>query len=112
MEKYKGGNGDLSMAKTYNDFLDMLQLVIRESFLILKPDALSVWVVGLHRDKTGELLALNHDIAQLHRWSGFTFKEEIVLAHKNNGAIQRVGNFEKGNRFLIRLHEYALVFRR
>jgi hypothetical protein len=70
---------------------------------------MSIWVVGLHRDGD-RLLAMNHDVTSIHTSMGFRLHEEIILAHKNNGAIQRVGNFEKGRNLLIRMHEYALVF--
>jgi len=110
LEQYDGGDGDLSMCLTYADFLMQMELVVAESYRILKGNSFSVWVVGIFRGVDGELLPMHHDIARIHREQGFSFKEEIILSHKNNGAIQRVGNFEKGNKFLIRTHEYALVF--
>lgn len=112
LEQYDGGACDLSMLPTYYDFLLALRKVIAECYKVLRPGALAVWVVGLHRDKTGNLLALNHDTARIHQEEGYIFREEIVLNHCNTGAIQRVGNFEKGNRWLVRTHEYALVFRK
>jgi DNA modification methylase len=110
LEQYDGGPDDLSMAPTYMHFCAGMTTVLGETLRILKPGALSVWVVGLLRKESGELIPLNHDIARLATARGFYLKEEIILAHRNNGAIQRVGNFEKGNKFLIRTHEYALVF--
>jgi len=112
LERYDGGADDMSMAKTYDDFLDMIETSIQESHRILKPGSLSCWVVGLHRDIDGELLAMNHDIAALHQNNGFKFKEEIVLHLQNTGSVQRVGNFEKGDHRLIRTHEYCVVFER
>lgn len=110
LEQYRGGPADLSMCETYKDFLDALNRVVIETARILKPGAVSCWVVGLHRHKGGELIPMHHDVTRLHRAAGFRLKEEIVLSHKNNGAVQRVGNFDKGDRRLIRTHEYALVF--
>ncbi len=110
LEQYKGGKEDMSMAETYEAFLGMLSDSIKESYRILKKGSLSCWVVGLHRDRKGELLPLNHDVAWLHREAGFKLKEEVVLNMKNTGAVRRVGNFEKGNKFLIRTHEYCLIF--
>jgi DNA modification methylase len=112
LEKYGGGPGDLSELPTYREFLNEINKVVLETHRILIPGSISTWVVGLHRDKDGGLLPLNHDIANLHRIAGFVFKEEIILMQKNNGAITRVGNFEKGRNHLIRTHEYALVFKR
>jgi DNA modification methylase len=110
LERYGGGDNDLSEATTYEEFLDMLYQTIDAAKRILKPGAKALWVVGLHRDIAGGLLPLHHDVARLHRRAGFLFKEEIILAQRNNGAIQRIGNFERGDRRLVRTHEYALVF--
>jgi len=112
LEKYDGGVNDMSMAETYDGFLDMIEGTIQESHRILKPGSLACWVVGLHRNADGELLAMNHDVADLHQNNGFKFKEEVILHLQNTGSIQRVGNFEKGDRRLIRTHEYCVVFER
>ena len=110
LETYNGGKADLSICETYEIFLSELLKVIIGCYNILKPGSLSCWVVGLHRDSDGSLLALNHDIARLHKEVGYKLREEVILNHLNTGAILRVGNFEKGNKWLIRVHEYLLVF--
>lgn len=110
LEKYNGGEGDLSMAKTYDDFLIGIEQVVRESQRILKPGSLSCWVVGLHRDKDGILIPINHDISAIHRNMGFRMKEEVILHITGQGLERRVCNFERGNRFLVRNHEYLLIF--
>ena len=109
LEQYDGGDCDLSMINSYDNFIIEITKTINESYRILKSGAISCWVVGLHRDN-GELITMHHDIAAAHKKAGFVQKEEIILNMVNNGAVQRVGNFEKGNKFLIRNHEYALVF--
>ena len=110
LETYNGGPQDLSMAPTYADFVAGLADVVNESARVLRPGAFSCWVVGLHRDDEGEILPMHHDLARLHKAAGFRFKEEVILAQRNNGAIQRVGQFEKGDRRLVRIHEYLLVW--
>jgi hypothetical protein len=112
MEKYQGGEADLSMAPTYKEFLQMLGQVIDECTRVLMPGALSAWVIGLHRDKHGSLLPMHHDLAKLHTDRGYQFKEEIILSMRNTGSIQRVGNFAKGNNLLVRQHEYCLIFKK
>ncbi|HQD87023.1 MAG TPA: hypothetical protein PK822_08980 [Bacillota bacterium] len=113
MEEYHGGPQDLSMAGTYEEFLYGMGEVINQCAIILKEGAIAVWVVGLHRGKDNELLPLNHDIARLHTQTGFfKLQEEIILAHSGNGALRRVGNFDRGDHLLVRMHEYALVFKR
>jgi len=112
METYNGGPDDLSMCPTYDDFLSCMGQCIRETKRILKPGALSCWVVGLTRGKDSDLplMALNHDIARLHKQRDFELKEEIILLQKNNSAERRVAMFDLGKRVLIRTHEYLLVF--
>ena len=112
LEVYSGGGADLSMLPTYKDFLDAIYDVVAGTRDALIPGATSCWVIGLHRSKDGGLLPLHHDVARIHRELGFLFREEIILHHANNGAIQRIGNFDKGQHRLIRVHEYALVFTR
>lgn len=112
LEQYEGGDADLSMIPDYPSFVAELGKVVRRTAEVLKPGATSCWVVGLHRDPAGVLVAMNHDVARLHAEAGFDFREEIVLSMKNNGSIQRVGNFDKGSHRLIRQHEYCLVFTR
>lgn len=112
MEKYDGGASDLSMAATYTEFIDMLRDVVAESKRILKPGAFSFWTIGLHRNKSGNLLPMHHDLAWLHHDLGFEFMEEVVLHMKNTGSVQRVGNFAKGEHRLVRVHEYLLIFRK
>lgn len=110
LEQYNGGPQDLSMLETYSEFLNSLSQIISGCFKVMKLGSLSCWVVGLHRDKRGELLAMNHDVARLHKEAGFKLREEIIVNHIGTQATMRVGNFEKGNRWLIRTHEYVLVF--
>ena len=110
LETYDGGPNDLSMAHTYAEFVAGLKDVVEESARVLRPGAFSCWVVGLHRNDAGEILAMHHDLARLHQEAGFRFKEEVILHQRNNGAIQRVGQFEKGDKRLVRIHEYLLVF--
>ncbi len=112
MEKYGGPEGDLSMAETYEDFIEGMYKVAQETYRIMKDDTYVTIVIGLHRDKNKNLLPIHHDFASVYRKAGFNYKEEVILCHKNNGAIQRVGSFEKGSNILIRTHEYLLVFKK
>jgi hypothetical protein len=111
LEVYSDDGRDLSNAPTYTDFLRGMSSVISETGKILRVGALSAWVVGLIRSPDGALLSLHHDITRLHSIHGFSSLEEVVVSQENNGAIQRVGQFEKGHRHLVRTHEYVLLFR-
>jgi len=111
LEMYNGGANDLSMAATYDDFLDGIEKVIKECHRILKPGALSCWVVGLHRDKKGQILSIPSDIVNICKSNGFFHKEEIILYwDKEVVALRRLSTFNKGNHFLIRCHEHLEVF--
>jgi DNA modification methylase len=112
MEMYKGGENDLSMKDTYEKFLEGIFKVAKETYRIMKDNTLVTIVIGLHRSKNKELFPMHHDFATIYRKVGFKFKEEIILCHKNNGALQRVGNFQKGSNLLIRTHEYLLLFKK
>lgn len=109
LEKYDGGDKDLSSCDTYDGFVDAIQEVAEACLRSIKPGGIAVWVVGLHRDRKGYLLPLNHDVAAAHRRAGWILKEEVVIRRVNDGSITRVGQFERGRRHLIRQHEYALV---
>lgn len=111
LEKYGGGEKDLSQCKSYDEFVSAIFDVAQTCLRAIKPGATAVWFVGLHRDKKGNLLALNHDIARAHQKAGWLFREEIVVRRVNDGSITRVGQFERGKKHLIRQHEYALVFK-
>jgi len=110
LEEYGGPPGDLSMEPTYAGFLSGLEEVVAATARALRPGAVSCWVVGLHRDKDGGLLCLQHDLAAMHRRHGFRHKEEVILYQKNGSYIHRVGQFRKGDKRLVRNHEYLCVF--
>ena len=112
LEEYGGGDNDISMAPTYDDFMDKIDICVKNTRRILKPDALSCWVVGIFRDKkTSELIPFHHDVAYSHTKTGFYFKEEVILRSTNQGAEKRCGMFGKGNHHLVRIHEYLLIFK-
>jgi len=111
LEKYGGGANDLSQCESYEEFVSAIFEVAQACLRSVKPGSAAVWFVGLHRDRHGNLLALNHDIARAHQQAGWLFREEIVVRRINDGSITRVGQFERGKKHLIRQHEYALVFK-
>ena len=111
LERYNGGPADLSMLPSYDAFCLAVGDVAKASSRALRPGALAVWVVGLHRDRHGGLLPLNHDVAMAHRAAGFTVLEEVIVYRRHSGAGARTKNFFTGQGHLARCHEYVLVFR-
>jgi len=109
LETYKGGPEDLSECANYEEFCGAIGEVAQATRAALKTGAKSCWVVGLHRDAAGSLLPLHHDTTRAHQAAGFRLLEEVVVHHTGTPAIQRVGQFEKGSKRLVRVHEYLLV---
>ena len=110
LEVYGGGPRDLSTLPTYGHFADAIAEVAIACHRALRPGAVAVWVVGLHRDKGGVLLPIHHDVVHAHLRAGFKVKEEVILYRRHSGAGTRTRNFFMGKGFLARTHEYALVF--
>jgi DNA modification methylase len=88
LEKYGGPDGDLSMKGSYQEFVDGMYKVAQETYRIMKNNTLVTIVIGLTRDKNKNLIPIHHDLAYVYRKAGFNYKEEIILCHKNNGALQ------------------------
>lgn len=111
LEVYSKNNADLSNLSSYEKFLDLLKIVVAKNYEALKPNALSVWVVGNFRDKAGNLRHFNGDLVRLASWAGFHLLDELIWWGASGSAAQRCGNFEK-NRKSVRVHEYILVFKK
>ena len=110
LEKYDGGPRDLSQCATLADFQVAVQEVATVVRFALKSGSFSCWVIGLHRNAKGWLLPLHHIVTAAHLSAGYSLKEEVIVHHTHTGSIQRVGQFEKGRKHLVRVHEYVLVF--
>jgi len=111
LERYDGGPADLSQAPTLEAFEEGIEEVARAAARVVRPGGLAFWVVGLMRDSHGVLLPLHHIVTRAHEDAGWSLAEEVVLHQQNNGAMQRVGQFDKGKKHLVRLHEYGLLMR-
>lgn len=109
MEEYGGGPEDLS-GMGWEEFCRCLDVVAAQCWQILKPGSYAVWVVGLHRFPDKRLATIHHEVTRAHTAVGFHYREEVMIHHAGTGSIRRVGMFEKGNRLLIRQHEYVQVF--
>ena len=112
LEEYNGGEADLSMLGTYEEFLEKIAVSIAYTKRVMKKGAVSCWVVGLMRDDKSNLLFMNHDLIRIHREMGYFVKEEVVVYPKTSGALTRSNMFLKGNKNLVRVHQYCLVFQK
>ena len=111
LEQYKGGKSDLSMAKTYTDFLDMIKKVMKNVYQSLKKGSTCVWIVGNFRDKNGELIHFNGDLINIGKDVGFKLHDEIIIHSAPGIASLRSGHFNADQKS-VRIHEYGIVFRK
>lgn len=111
LEVYSNLTNDLSNAKTYKDYLDLLDKVIKNSYKVLKKGCFAIFVVGNFRNKTGELENLNGDLINLAKKNGFKLWDELIWMGASNVALTRCGKFEK-NRKSVRMHEYIIVLKK
>lgn len=111
LEQYNGGKNDLSMASTYNSFMNDITKVMKNVYISLKSDSYCIWIVGNFRNKSGVLIDFRGDVVRSARKSGFIFHDDIVIHSASGNAVQRVGHF-KANKKSVRVHEYALIFKK
>jgi hypothetical protein len=111
LEQYNGGERDLSMAPTYSSFMNDITKIMKNVYISLKPDSYCIWIVGNFRDKNGALIDFRGDVVRSAKKSGFIFHDDIVIHSASGNAVQRVGHF-KANKKSVRIHEYALIFKK
>lgn len=111
LEIYSSLEGDMSNVETYEQFLSMLCNSLTRTFESLKPGSLCVWVVGNFRNKSGELVHFNGDLARIGKEIGFILHDELIFWGASGQAAQRAGQFV-ANRKSVRVHEYIIVFKK
>lgn len=111
MEQYHGGENDLSMAPTYERFMEDIDKVMENVYASLKPDSYCIWVVGNLRHNNTYLIDFRGDVVRSAGKAGFIFHDDIVIHSAAGNAVQRVGRFE-ANKKSVRIHEYALIFKK
>jgi hypothetical protein len=77
----------------------------------LKPGAFACFVVGLFRDKSGELIDFPSHTVDNFRDAGFLYWQHIILSKNFASAAVRAANAWKGHKLVPR-HENLLVFRK
>lgn len=110
LEVYSELEGDLSNAKTYEDYLLMLKKVLENIKLVLKENSFAVFIVGNFRNRKGELEHLNGDLIRIAKKVGLKLWDEIIWEGAPNVALTRCGKFEV-NRKSVRMHEYVVVLK-
>ena len=110
LEKYESVYGQLSDLKTYQEFLDMIELCGNNINRILKPGGFCVWVCGDWRD--GDSLRIFHsDTIKLFEKVGLITHDVLVMKNKSPFASMQIGKVA-AKRYTSKVHEYILVFRK
>lgn len=111
LEVYSDLDNDLSNAKTYNDYLLMLDTVLLNCYNCLKENHFAVFIIGNFRNRKGELEHLNGDLIRIAKKNGFKLWDELIWEGASNVALTRCGKFEK-NRKSVRMHEYIIILKK
>lgn len=111
LELYSEIPNDLSNAKTYEEYLVLLKLVLENTFYSLKDNSFAIFVVGNFRNKKGELEHLNGDLVKIAKEVGFVLWDELIWQGASNVVLTRCGKFAK-NRKSVRMHEYIIVLKK
>jgi DNA modification methylase len=109
LEKYEDGEGDLSMCKTYKEFLILYEDIILRTIKRLKNNRFACFVVANIRDKDGKIRNFVNDTISIFERNGLCFYNDIILANSLVSAgVRARGHFE--NRKVVRVHQNILVF--
>jgi len=111
LETYSDLPDDLSNLPTYEAFNYGMFASAVANMRVLKPGAFMCIVVGLFRDKQGELVDFRGHTVTNFREAGFTFWQDVILSKNFGSAAQRSTNSWKGRK-LVPIHEHLLIFRK
>lgn len=109
LEKYSTQDNDLSNLPKYDDFNEAMFRCARAYFRMLKPGAFLCFIVGLFRDKRGDLIDFRADTVDNFKAAGFKFHQDVILSKNFASAAKRSTNAWKGSKLVPR-HEHMLVF--
>jgi DNA modification methylase len=111
IEYYGDEPEQLSECKTYQQFLDDMQLVVNECFRILKKGKFIVFCINDFR-RNGEFISYHSDIINLFRKAGFKIWDTVItdLTEHPIGAIfaSQIDKYK----IIPKRHEYSIVGRK
>lgn len=110
LEQYSERGDDLSNLASYAEFNASMHLCAGSLRLRMKPGSFVCMIVGLFRDKRGELIDFPADTVQNFREAGFLYWQHIILSKNFASAAVRASNAWKGIKLVPR-HENLLIFR-
>ena len=111
LENYQSQNEkDISNAKTYSDFLEMLKKALAPSYNILEKDGWAIIKIGNVRDDDGNYYNLVGDTVRIMQEIGFYFYNEIILATPIGTATLRARRIMDAGKKVTKIHQNVLFF--
>lgn len=110
LEVYSDQSDDISGMHSYNEFNASMWCCAHAYRERIKPGGFVAVIVGLFRDKTGELIDFPSHTVENFREAGFLYWQHIILSKNFASAAVRAGNAWRGNKLVPR-HENLLIFR-
>lgn len=110
LERYSDQPDDISTLGSYSEFNASMWLSAQAHRQRIKPGGFVAIIVGLFRDKRGELIDFPADTVANFRDAGFLYWQHIILSKNFASAAVRASNAWKGNKLVPR-HENLLIFR-
>jgi len=110
LEIYSDDERDLSNFKTYDEFLDKYQSIIRASYSILNENSFAVIVVEELRDPNGVFYGFVPDTIQAFCDVGFKYYNEMILENRIMSLGVRCPKYFEQSRKVGRHHQNVLVF--
>jgi len=109
LEEYSDHPDDISN-KTYDEFLNLYESIIKKAIDKLKPNRFAIFVVGEVRDKDGFYIGFVSDTVRAFQNSGVRLYNDVILVNVAGTMPLRVGNMFPNNRKISKGHQNVLIF--
>lgn len=112
LEVYSDDPRDISTCKTYEEFLDVYGLIIKESVSLLRNNSFASFVVSdvRSKDPPGRYYGFVSDTINKFRDAGMLYYNEIILVNAIGTLPIRAGRIFESNRKVGRAHQNVLIF--
>jgi len=107
LEYYGEEDEQLGYKKTYQEFLDGLQLIVNECYRVLKLDSYCIFNVNDFR-KNGKYYSYHADVINLFENTGFSMHDVIIVKWSNALGAVFASQIED-RRMTAKQHEYLIV---
>ncbi len=110
LEVYSDRDGEGSTKRTYKDFLEWYEVILREAVAVLRDDRFFVVKIGEVRDGTGQYVNLVGDTNRLLMEAGLRYYNEAILVTAVGSLPVRTGKAFAASRKLGKAHQNVLIF--